>query len=57
MAWNLFICAVTADVVSLIRCHKNKSQYSEPLSNAGNTFLESGALGESALDELIIVWD
>jgi hypothetical protein len=26
-------------------------------SNTGDTFLDSGALGESALDELNIVWD
>jgi hypothetical protein len=31
--------------------------YSKPLSNAGDTFQESGAFCESALYELNIVWD
>jgi hypothetical protein len=34
-----------------------KMQCNKPSSNAGDTFLESGAFGESALDELNIVWD
>jgi hypothetical protein len=33
------------------------AHYRQASSNAGNTFLESGAFGESALDDLDIVWD
>jgi hypothetical protein len=32
-------------------------QYGKPWSTAGDTFLESGAFSESALNELNIVWD
>jgi hypothetical protein len=31
--------------------------YSKPSPNAGDTFFESSAFGQSALDELNIVWE
>jgi hypothetical protein len=38
--------------MSLLINYKSKHSH-----DAGDTFLESGAFGESALDELNIVWD
>jgi hypothetical protein len=34
-----------------------RPEYSDPSSIAGDTFIEEDAFGESALEELHIIWD
>jgi hypothetical protein len=58
--YDFFLFISTSDFMNNISQsinHLLTSLHSKPSSNAGDKFLESGAFGESALDELNIVWD
>ena len=57
MAWLIQLRETLSERYTLIHILVNCLKYSKLLPNAVDTFLESGLLGESALNELNIIYD